>query len=169
MKTRISAFVILITLIIAPGFSQETKGLSKEDQKLEKQKQIDRMINTKEFVFVARIANPQGGRSVNLTSNPNFLKFSPDMIESEMPYFGRVYTVGYGSDAGLKFKGKPEVFTTVKGKKDYDIKVVVKGETDKYTMHLSVEFNGSAMLSVNCNNRSTISYIGDISAPPKPE
>jgi hypothetical protein len=170
MKPRITAFVIFLTVIIAPGFSQETKELSKEDQKSEKQKQIDTLINAKEFVFVARMANPSGGRSVNLTTNPNFLKFSPDLIESEMPFFGKAYSsVGYGGDAGMKFNGKPEVFTVEKGKKDYDIKVVVKGATDNYTMYLTVGFNGSASLSISSNNRSTISYTGEISAPKKSE
>ncbi len=170
MKTRIQALVILLSLMITPGFSQETKALTKEEQKLEKQKQIDAMVNAKEFVFVARMANPTGMRAVNLASNPNYLKFSPDLIESEMPFYGKAYSsVGYGGDAGMKFKGKPEVFTVEKGKNDYDITVVVKGETDKYKIYLSVGFDGSTMISISSNNRSSISYNGEISSPKKNE
>jgi hypothetical protein len=170
MKTRISLLLILFSLIITPGFSQDKKEASKEDQKLEKQKQIEAMVNAKEFVFVARIANPSGGKSRSLTSSPNFMKFSADMIDSDMPYFGKVTnTSGYGTDAGLKFKGKPETFTIKKGKNDYDITVIVKGETDRYKIYLTVGFEGSTMVSVVSNNRSPISFTGDVSAPQKAE
>jgi hypothetical protein len=169
MKTKISLFLVLLAFLTTAVFSQEeaTKQ-SKEEKKLEKQKQVEGIVNARDFVFVARTANPSGMRSVNLATNPNFLKFNPDMIESEMPYFGKAYnSVGYGGDAGLKFKAKPEEFTVTKGKKNYDIKVIVKGEGDKYSLYLSVSFEGSATLSVISNNRSNISYSGEISAPEK--
>jgi hypothetical protein len=92
MKTKLSLLIVVIFLTMNSGFSQEkTKKELKEERKLEKQKQTEAMINAKEFVFVARTANPTGMRSVNLTTNPNFVKFQPEMIESEMPFFGRSY------------------------------------------------------------------------------
>jgi hypothetical protein len=171
MKTKLSLLIVVIFLTMNSGFSQEkTKKELKEERKLEKQKQTEAMINAKEFVFVARTANPTGMRSVNLTTNPNFVKFQPEMIESEMPFFGRSYgAIGYGGDTGLKFKGKPEEFTIVKEKKNYQVDAVVNGTTDKYRLSLSVGFEGSASLSITSNNRSTISYQGEISAPEKPE
>jgi hypothetical protein len=171
MKTKIITLVLLFSLIMVYGFSQEkTKEPSKEDQKLEIQKQIETIVNAKEFVFNAGSANPTGMRTVHLSLNQNFLKFSPDLIESDMPFYGRAYSpVVYGVDTGMKFNGKPEVFTVEKGKKGYNIKVVVKGETDKYTMYLKVGFNGNASLSISSFNRSTISYTGEISEPQKPE
>jgi hypothetical protein len=102
-------------------------------------------------------------RSVNLATNPNYMKFSQGMVESEMPYFGTSRTPVYGGDAGLKFKGKPEEFTMEKGKKNYEGMVVVKGEDDKYKIYLTIGFDGNATLSVSCNNRSNISYNGEIS------
>jgi hypothetical protein len=171
MKLKFSVLLVLFSIIMTTGFSQEkTKKQLKEEQKLEKQKQVEAIVNAREFVFVGRIANPTGMRSVNLSSNPNYVKFSPDMIDSQMPFYGRAYSsVGYGGDSGLKFKGKPEVFTVEKGKKDFDIKVIVNGENDRYTLYLNVGFEGNASLSVNSNNRSTISFMGEISAPEKPE
>jgi hypothetical protein len=171
MKTKISLLLVLFALITANGFSQEkTKKQLKEEKKLEKQKQTDDLISSKEFVFIARYANPMGMRSVNLTSNPNFVKFHPDLIDSYMPYFGRAYNaVGYGTDTGLKFKGKPEKFTVGKTKKNYEIDIEVKGESDSYKLYLQVGFEGSASLSITGNNRSSISYTGEISAPEKKE
>jgi hypothetical protein len=86
-----------------------------------------------------------------------------------MPYFGRAYSgAGYGGDAGLKFAGKPEKYTVVKEKKNYQINVEVKSDNDTYKLSLSIGFEGSATLTVISNNRSTISYNGDISAPEQP-
>ena len=86
------------------------------------------------------------------------------MIESEMPFFGKAYSgIGYGGDTGVKFKGKPEEFTVVKKAKNYQIDAVVKGTADNFRISLSVGFEGSATLSIISNNRSTISYQGEIS------
>jgi hypothetical protein len=96
------------------------------------------------------------------------MKFSPDLIECDMPYYGRAYSgAGYGGDAGLIFKGKPEKFTVVKDKKYYQINAEVKSNNDTYKISLSVGFEGSASLTVISNSRSTISYNGDISTSVK--
>ena len=92
------------------------------------------------------------------------------MIESYMPFFGRAYSgVGYGNDTGLNFEGRPKEFTIIKGKKNYQIKAVVKTGNDTFTLYLSVGFEGDASLSVISNNRSTISYSGEVFAPEKPK
>ena len=106
---------------------------------------------------------------MNLTTNTNYVKFQPDLIDSYMPYYGKAYSgIGYGGDTGLKFKDKPEVFDVVKKKKAYQIDVTVKTSNDLFRLSLSVGFEGSTSLSVISNNRSTISYQGEISAPEKP-
>jgi hypothetical protein len=153
------------------GFSQEkTKKELKEEKKLDKQKQTEAMLNAKEFVFVGRIALPSGMRSVDLVSHPNYVKFNPDFIDSYMPFFGQAYNPeGYGGDTGLKFKGKPDKFTFVKNKKDFQVDAIVKSEADEFILSLSVGFEGNALLTVMSNRRRTISYQGEISAPEKPE
>jgi len=157
-------------MILTTGYSQEnTTKKSKDEKRLEKQKEIEAMVNAKEFVFVARTALPSGMKSVNLTTNTNYVKFQPDLIDSYMPYFGKAYSgIGYGGDTGLKFKDKPEVFDVVKKKKAYQIDVTVKTSNDLFRLSLSVGFEGSTSMSVVSNNRSTISYQGEISAPEKP-
>jgi len=170
MYSKILVSVVISLFIVTPCFTQEkSKKELKEEAKIEKQKQIEAMINAKEFVFTARTAQPQGSRNVDLTTNTNFVKFHPDLIESSMPYFGEVHTSpGYGTDTGLKFQGKPEKFTVKKGKKNYEISVQVKGSGDFYTLSLTVGDEGSTTLIFVSNNRNTISYIGEISAPEKP-
>ncbi len=40
------------------------------------------------FVFIGKTAFPQGFRTMDLTTNSNYVEFHPDMIKSEMPFFG---------------------------------------------------------------------------------
>lgn len=70
--------------------------------------------------------------------------------------------MAYRGDGGLNFEGKPQEYTFKKEKKAYQIKAVVKGQYDVYTLFLIVFYDGSASLSINSNNRSTISYNGEI-------
>jgi len=98
----------------------------------------------------------------------NFFRFSPELIVSEMPFFGRAFSVPYGGAGGLKFEGKPEVYTIEKGKKFYFVNAKVKSKGDYFTVNLSISFDGGATMSISSNNRSPISYYGEISAVVKP-
>ena len=171
MKTKVPILVMLLTLFVINSYSQEkSKQELKEERKIERQKQTEALVNAREFVFTGNTAFPQGGNSINLTSNTNYVKFHPDRIESELPFYGRAYSgAGYGGDTGMKFDGKPEEYTVTKTKKEYQIEAVVKGENDTYRILLSVGFEGSASLSIISNNRSSISYSGEISAPENPK
>jgi len=171
MKTKVLFVLVMSVLITTTCFSQDkTKKELKAERKIEKQKQTEALVNSKEFLFSARRAMPQGGRSIDLTTNPGFVKFHPDLIKSDMPYFGRVTgSAAYGGrDGGMKFEGKPEGYTVTATKKGYQVNAEVKGENDTYRLSLSVSSEGSSSLSITSNNRSVITYSGEISAPEKP-
>jgi hypothetical protein len=166
-KTNITLlFLMLMFGSFASSAQTSDRKAEKEKKRIEKEKEYAAIVESKKFVFKANRAIPTGYRSVDLTTNPNFVKFSPDMIVSEMPFFGRAYSVSYGSsDSGLKFEGKPEDYSLEKKKKNYEVDVKVKGQMDSYTIHLTISFEGSASMSISSNNRATISYNGEISAP----
>lgn len=166
MKTYKIAIVCLLCFNVLVGFSQEkTRRQIRNEKKVEKQKEIEKLIQAKEFQFIARNLNSQTFRMVDLSIIPNFIKFKPDFIKSEMPFFGRGFSgLGYGgSDTGLKFEGKPEKFTVTKQKKGYQIDVTVKGQQDFFNISLSVFSEGTATLNIISNNRESISYFGEIS------
>lgn len=172
MKTKLNyslvSFIMLTFIVFSSSNAiaqEKTKKQLKEEAKLEKQKQVALLVDSKEFVFSPRSVSPQGGRNINLTDVSYSMEFHPDLIKSYLPFFGRAYGgVGYGGDNGMEFEGKPTVYTVEKTKKAYVIKVEVRGERDSYNIMLSVYFEGNAYLSVNSNNRSSISYDGDIKA-----
>lgn len=163
MKTMM--LLLFLSFSVMTGFAQEkTKKQLKEERELAKQKEIDVLIESKEFEFVANRANPQGTRSIDMTTNDNFLRLKKDTIHSEMPFFGRAYSgVGYGSSSGgLDFKGFAKDYSVKKGKKSYTIKTSVKDNSDSYTIIFNIYFDGGAYLSISSNNRSTIGYNGEI-------
>ncbi|MGM8361155.1 DUF4251 domain-containing protein [Flavobacterium sp. ARAG 55.4] len=159
-------FVVFFFSFFTVFAQEKSKKQLRTEQKLEKQKEIEKLIDAKAFEFVAQNSNSQIFRFIDLTANPNFVRFRPDFIKSEMPFFGRGFSgLGYGSsDTGLKFEGKPEKFEVKKVKKGYQIDVEVKGQQDFFNMTLSVSSQGSATLSIISNNRSPINYFGAISA-----
>ena len=165
MKRKFAQMLLLVFICTMPVVAQTTdKKAEKERKRIEKENEISALVESKTFEFSANRAIPSGYKSVDLTTNPNFVKFTPDLIVSEMPFFGRAYSASYGGDAGLKFKGKPEIYTVEKKKKSYEIEAKVRSTNDSFTINLSVSFDGSSSMSISSNNRTTISYNGEISA-----
>lgn len=165
MKSRIAQLILLLLIGTAPVLAQTSdRKAEKERKRIEKEHEISALVDSRTFEFRANRALPTGYKSVDFTTNPNFVKFSPDLIVSEMPFFGRAYSVSYGGDAGLKFEGKPEKYTVEKKKKSYEIEAKVRSESDFFTINLSVSFDGSSSMSISSNSRTTISYNGEISA-----
>jgi hypothetical protein len=164
MNSKISVLIVAFLFVSFFSNAQEkTKKEIKQEKKLALQKEVEKLVNSKEFVFIATMAIPAGYRSVSLDVNSNFVKFHPDHIESYMPYYGRTYNAGASmNDPGLKFEGKPTEYTLETTKKEHRIKAVVKGPADNYTISLIVSFDASSSLSITSNNRSSISYNGQI-------
>ncbi len=164
MNSNFSVLLVAFFFIALFTNAQEkSKKELKAEKKIELQKEVDVLVNSKEFIYQATTALPSGMRSMNLSGNSNYVKFKPNHIESYMPFYGRVYSAApYTGEGGLKFQGEPQEFTVEKGKKNYSVTAVVKGGTDNYTLNMSVNFDGSASLSIISNNRSTISYNGQI-------
>ncbi|MCX6236802.1 MAG: DUF4251 domain-containing protein [Bacteroidia bacterium] len=165
MGTKKVVLAFLMMIVLTSGFAQQiSKKAQREKNKIEKQHLIDSLINSREFVFVAIRALPQGGGSVDLTGNTNYIKFHPEMIESDMPFFGRAYVVDYGGNGGIKFEGKPVEYKVVtrKESKGFEIDATVSVTRDSYKLSLLVSPEGNATLTINSNQRSSISYNGNI-------
>nr|WP_315151408.1 DUF4251 domain-containing protein [uncultured Flavobacterium sp.] len=162
MKTLVLSFFLSFSMLISFG-QEKTKQQIKEEQKLAKQKEVETILDSKEFEFVGDRAYPQSGRSIDLTTNSNYFQLKNDSIHSEMPFFGRAYSgVGYGSGGGLDFKGPIKDYSIEKSKKKYLIKANVRGQSDSYSVLLTVFFDGGASLNINSNNRAPINYSGRI-------
>lgn len=166
MKRKLSILLVLLCFLSFPVLAQEkSKKELKAERELQKQKEIEELIDSENFVFEAQKATPQGGRMLNLDYNTYFLKFNKEKTTCDLPFFGRAFNVAYGGDGGIKFEAVPEDIKIEKKNKSYNVKATVKGKDDVYTLYFNIFFDGGATLSVNSNNRATISYDGEIEAP----
>jgi hypothetical protein len=166
MRRKLLILLVLSCFLSLSVVAQEkTKKELKAERELQKQKEIEALIDSKNFVFEAQKAIPQGGRLLNLDYNTYFLKFNTEKTTCDLPFFGRAFNVAYGGDGGIKFEGVPENIQIEKKKKSYTVKATVKGKDDTYSLMFSIFYDGGASLSVTSNNRASISYDGEIEAP----
>lgn len=127
------------------------------------QSSIESLINSKNFEFIANTAYPTSGPSKNLVGSDYAMIFSPESIKSHLPYYGRAYSgMNMGRDKGMRFEGKPEEFIIEKNAKGYQIQSKVEAENDRFSITLTVSESGYATLTINSDNRGTISYYGEV-------
>lgn len=168
MKTKLSILLVLCLLNLSVFAQQKTKKELKAEKELQQQKEIEALIDSKDFVFEAQKVTPQGGRFIILDYNTYFLKFNTEKTTCDLPFFGRGFNVPYGGgDGGIKFEGTPENIRVEKKKNSYIFRATIKGKNDVYDLLFSIFNNKTASLSINSNNRASISYDGLISAPKK--
>lgn len=162
---KISVFLFVFIAIATTLFAQEkTKKQIKADQRQELKAHIDTVLNSRTFNFSPSTANAQGFRSVGVSSENNYVKFRPELIESKLPFYGQTYgSMAFGGDEGLSFSGRPDDFTITNKKKNFRINAVVKSNVNVYKLILTVRFSGKATLSVSSNNRSPVTFEGWIS------
>ncbi len=91
--------IIPVVLVVAFFFScKSADNLSNAEQIAN----ITKIAESGNYTFVANIALPMSGRSINLSST-YFLKVRKDTIESYLPYYGRAYVAPAFSDEGPDF------------------------------------------------------------------
>jgi hypothetical protein len=123
------------------------------------------LINSKKYEFVARRATASRGRTIDLTTNPNFVRVDGEEAHGELPYFGRAFTGGYSSsDGGINFDGPFENYELIKNdrKNRLTIKSKIKGKGDTYTLSFNISSLENVSLNVISNNKQSINYSGYI-------
>ncbi len=165
MKVNMLRFAAVAFLLISNAAIAQT---SKEDkQKAQVQHITSIVVDSQHYVFAAQTATPVTGGMKNLSYGYDII-ISKDTINSHMPYFGRAYGgVAYGSNTSpLEFISTKFKYTSVPKKKGggWDITIDLQDQSDVKKLLFSIYDNGSASLIVTSNNRSQISFSGDIEA-----
>jgi hypothetical protein len=120
-------------------------------------------VESKQFIFHAQTAMPSSGRSRQLTSEYD-LRIFPDSLVSNLPYYGRAYSVPYGSGGGgFDFTSKKFDYTATPGKKKgWDITIKTKDVNDFQEFSLSLSDDGYGTLQALSNNRQPMAFTGYI-------
>ena len=155
--------LIILCLFAGMLTTQGTNSPDKKQMKLEKETEMNDLIESGNFKFIAKSAHPMSGSSIHLTSTYD-LKIDNDTIEALLPFYGRVYRVDYGGEGGIKFKEQVKTidkqFNT--RKKIHEYIATVKTNKDVYNIKLSAGLNGYGNLTVSSQNRQQISFYGII-------
>jgi hypothetical protein len=151
-KTAGKIFVIALAFFITNTISAQPD-----------QSTIKSSIESKQFIFHAQTAMPTSGRSRQLTTEYD-LRVFPDSLVSNLPFYGRAYSVPYGSgDGGFNFTSTKFEYTAAPGKKKgWNISIKTKDVTDFREFSLSLSDNGYGTLQALSNNRQPMSFTGYI-------
>ena len=153
MKTFARFFSIL--LIGVMGFS--TVDAQETDAAV-----LKSILQNRNFTFRAQSAWPLQGTVVQLTAGYD-MKLLQDSINTYLPYFGRAYTGGYGTENGIKFVSKKfDYKLKEKQKGGWEITIRPADTRDITELTYSISTNGYATLQVISNNRQAISFYGVI-------
>lgn len=159
MKNYILIFIMLF------GFT--SVNLHAQDTKKKKQEAISQhiqaAIDSGKFVFKAQSATPSKGGVIQLTSGYQ-MNVSPEEIVSELPYYGRAFSGGYGgSDGGIKFTSKVFDYSVKPKKKGgWDVTIIPSDVSQIVKIFLSVTGSGYATMRITSTDRDAISYSGVI-------
>jgi hypothetical protein len=162
-------FILSLVFSILLVNAQEPVKKSKKELKAEKaelQKDaVKKLVESKSFVFDARTVFSATAGNVTI-SYPYNVKLDKDSIHSFLPYYGRAYTVEYGTnDSPMVFNLPLQEMEIIKEKrKGYRVNVKVKKGMDNILFSFSISETGSTTLTVNSTNRQVITYYGDIVA-----
>jgi hypothetical protein len=156
----IGLLIIVSILLDFTGFQKIDKKEMKARQRLE----MAQLIESGKFRFVARSANSQIGTFNNFSYNYD-LTFNSLQIIANLPYYGRAYSVSYGSsEGGVKFNltAGSIVKKWNEKKKTFTISTELSDKKDSYSVFLSAGLDGYAYLTLNFRDRSGINYSGII-------
>lgn len=161
MKT-IFLILMLLSFLVTNIYSQDDDNQSvRKKRQNERYEQTRLLLESLQFEFQARNALVSRGGSVDLTTNRNYVRFTPELIDSYMPFFGRAYSIGF-NDKGLRFRGKPEDFKIRKRRKQFEVNASVAAEQDMFRIYMNVTPDGNASMTITSTNREPMNFSGSI-------
>lgn len=165
MKRFFSIFLMVIAII------QSCSSQSGLDSKV-----VEQLVNSKQFTFMAKRANPTNMDVINVinsfpaSSSSRMLNLDygyslvlkDNVLDVTLPYFGRKYNASYDNTKnGYRFTSKDFVMNTSRNEKGrWLITFEPKDIQHVRFMNLEIYPNGNAYLSINGNDRQPISYDG---------
>ena len=156
---------MMFLLFISVNFAYAQEENLKQDKKENKYQDIVELVKAGNFVFEADKTYPKGGTTVDLTTNPNYLKIEEGKVEADLPFWGETYHVhDMSGDAGINFSSDMTDYTETFNdeKRNVDIKFEVNTNIDKYSCFLHINYNGYADLNISSVSKSNARYSGKV-------
>lgn len=129
--------------------------------------QMEGVVNSRNFRFEARWAEPIGSRvsRIDLTGRNSFMEMRGEDLQMELPYFGQrqVAQMGVGTQ-GVRFEGTATDVKTGRNEKNnhYNLDFKTRNQSESLQCNLRVYSGMRAVLTINSNQRNSIRYEGPI-------
>lgn len=153
-------------LILGIAYNVAGCVTSKDNLGSTKTTNIKSQLDNKSWTFVAQSALPMAGRTIQLNGN-NELVVKNDSMQSNLPYFGRVFSAPISpSDGGYNFSAPIKTYLiSDRNKRGFEVLLSPQDRSNGEKFNLRVFENGTAMLTVSNINRQPISFNGYLRAP----
>jgi len=158
---------LIVSLFLFVGAKSMAQEVSKKEERTKHKaavaSEISHLVDSREYAFVAKTVLPLSLPPINLNPDSAGVIFGPEMVSSNLPFFGRAYgAASLDNDQGMAFAGVPENYQVEKRKKSYEVAMDVKTDTDSYGITISISLDGAALLTISSANRSDVSYSGHL-------
>jgi len=159
-KTAIYIHVLLMVFAM-----EATMHAQKKNKKEQEYQEMIEVIEGSSYAFEVQNIMPTGGRNIRSTSMYT-MEVNGDQYKAQLPYFGRAYSAGYGSDGGVTFDGQAENLEITRNDKKMNLLISfdIDGDGDRYQVSLNVSRSGFGTLNIISTRRQPISYSGTVRA-----
>ena len=115
------------------------------------------------FVFKAERMFPVSGDPKVLTTGDYELQITEEEVNAYLPYYGRVYNPTFRGGR-IQFSKEPINYDFQVNTEKNKVKIECNIDTQKEFLQINMEITpeGSATLTINSNERESISYLGKI-------
>jgi hypothetical protein len=149
---NIPAIIILLIISCGSVTSTETSDVGK-------------LLESKEYVFIAQTAYPARGSSVSLAGGNYELKVILDSVSVYLPFYGRANDISAGRTGGpIELNTKEFSYKLEKKKSRWEVTFTPTNQSAVRQMNLSVSDNGFADLQVVSTNKDNMNYHGNVEA-----
>lgn len=157
--------IMLLILFIAGTGIFTLQAQNREERKELKEQTVKEKIESENYRIDINTAYPRRGRMIPLTSIYS-VTIRNDSVFSQLPYFGRAYSIPYGGGQGLMFNAPIDQYTMSMGKRGTaKINFTAKSPEDQFKFRITIYSNGSSSIDVDMQNRESISFSGDLILP----
>lgn len=165
MKYYILFFTVLIT--VAGCTSQKSFTNSPFNNMVQERAYTfvaTQAIPTEDARYNTRLMFPNGANLYQLTSRYD-VRVTPDSVIAYLPFFGRSFTAPLDpSKGGIKFTSVKFDYKQSMRKGNYEIEITPNDTQEVRNLFLSISPGGYASLRVLSNNKTPISFNGNIEA-----
>jgi hypothetical protein len=154
--------MLLLAALLLSGSSMTVSAQERQTEKAAEAAKIRQTLLSGKYKIDIKRAVPFAERTIDLTPSYS-IAVRNDSLFSDLPYYGRAYSIPYGGGKGLTFNAPLshyKVKTTKKGRTDISFKC--RTEEDTYDFTLRVYDNGNSSVDVSMLNRQPIGFHGEI-------